>query len=149
MTLLEKALAVHPNFSTKYILDNRCPSGLGLVENIDCDVATALEENRCIECWNREYKEPNEPKEPCKETTGTVEHDPVNHPSHYTTGMECIEEIIRVFGKEVAAHFCLGNVWKYRKRALHKNGLEDLDKSDWYMEKYCELMREVAMFNGN
>lgn len=68
------------------------------------------------------------------------EHDPVNHPSHYTTGMECIEEIITVFGKEVAAHFCLGNVWKYRKRALHKNGLEDLDKSDWYMNKYWELM---------
>ena len=64
----------------------------------------------------------------------------VNHPSHYTTGMECIEEIITVFGKEVAAHFCLGNVWKYRKRALHKNGIEDLDKSDWYMNKYVELM---------
>lgn len=68
------------------------------------------------------------------------EHDPVNHPSHYTQGMEAIEEMIAVFGKETVAHFCLCNVWKYRKRALHKNGLEDLEKSDWYMNKYWELM---------
>ena len=66
--------------------------------------------------------------------------DNVNHPSHYTQGgMECIDEMVVVFGKEAVKNFCLCNVWKYRKRALFKNGQEDLDKSDWYMKKYKEL----------
>ena len=69
--------------------------------------------------------------------------DVVNHPSHYTQGgMECIDEMIMVFGVEAVKHFCLCNVWKYRKRALHKNGQEDLDKADWYLNKYKELSDE-------
>lgn len=68
-------------------------------------------------------------------------HDPVNHPSHYTNGgIECIDEMIMVFGEMTVANFCLCNVWKYRKRALYKNGEEDLKKADWYMAKYKELI---------
>ena len=68
-------------------------------------------------------------------------HDAVNHPSHYCQkgSMECIEEMIVVFGKEATMTFCIMNVWKYRKRALFKNGKEDMDKADWYMKKYIEL----------
>ena len=69
-------------------------------------------------------------------------NDPVNHPSHYTNGMECIDEMILVFGELTVANFCLCNVWKYRKRALHKNGEEDLKKADWYMNKYKELIEK-------
>lgn len=66
--------------------------------------------------------------------------DMVNHPDHYTQGgMECIDEMLLVFGKEAVKHFCLCNVWKYRKRALFKNKEEDLEKADWYMNKYKEL----------
>lgn len=66
--------------------------------------------------------------------------DMVNHPPHYTSGgIECIDELEIVFGREAVKHFCLCNVWKYRKRALLKNGQEDLDKADWYMAKYKEL----------
>lgn len=73
--------------------------------------------------------------------------DVVNHPSHYTTGgMECIDEMILVFGEATVADFCLCNVWKYRKRALHKNGQEDLDKADWYMNKYKELVAKRKGF---
>lgn len=69
------------------------------------------------------------------------ENDVVNHPSHYCQdgSMECIDEMITVFGEEAVMWFCLCNVWKYRKRALFKNGKEDLKKSDWYMKKYKEL----------
>lgn len=63
----------------------------------------------------------------------------VDHPEHYNRGIECIEEMIAVFGVEVVKHFCLCNVWKYRYRASDKNGKEDLDKSDWYIKKYMEL----------
>lgn len=67
--------------------------------------------------------------------------DVVNHPSHYCqSGIECIDEMILVFGKETVANFCLCNVWKYRKRALLKNGQEDMDKADWYMNKFKELI---------
>ena len=74
--------------------------------------------------------------------------DVVNHPSHYTHGgMECIDEMILTFGHEAVMNFCLCNVWKYRKRALHKNGIEDMKKSDWYMNKYRELT-EMEIING-
>lgn len=67
--------------------------------------------------------------------------DMVNHPAHYERegAMESIDEMILVFGKEAVAAFCLCNAWKYRYRALDKNGLEDIKKSDWYMAKYKEL----------
>lgn len=66
----------------------------------------------------------------------------VNHPDHYNRSVECIDEMIAVFGVEVVKHFCLCNVWKYRYRASDKNGQEDLEKSDWYMKKYMELSGE-------
>lgn len=73
-----------------------------------------------------------------------VEHDPVNHPSHYCRegGMESIDEMILIFGKEAVKWFCLLNAWKYRYRASSKNGEEDLRKSDWYIRKYKELSEE-------
>lgn len=67
-------------------------------------------------------------------------HDPVNHPSHYTHGgMECIDEMVALYGVEEVKSFCKLNVHKYRKRALYKNKEEDLKKADWYMNKYVEL----------
>lgn len=71
----------------------------------------------------------------------TTPHDTVNHPSHYCRegGIESIDEMVLVFGKEAVKHFCLCNIWKYRYRAADKNGEEDLKKSDWYMKKYKEL----------
>lgn len=70
--------------------------------------------------------------------------DMINSPPHYCRegGMECIDEMIILFGKEVVKHFCLCNAWKYRYRAADKNGEEDLKKSDWYIRKYKELMEE-------
>lgn len=66
----------------------------------------------------------------------------VNHPSHYNQGgMECIDEMVLLFGRDVTMHFCLCNAWKYRYRANAKNGQEDLDKANWYIAKYKELLR--------
>ena len=69
------------------------------------------------------------------------EYDIISKPKHYNRegGMECIDEMILVFGKEAVKHFCLCNAWKYRYRAADKNGEEDLKKSDWYLSKYKEL----------
>lgn len=60
------------------------------------------------------------------ESEPVPENDSVNHPSHYCQegSMECIDEMIVVFGKGAVMNFCLLNVWKYRKRAVFKNGEE-------------------------
>lgn len=65
--------------------------------------------------------------------------DSVNHPSHYQGNHECIDEMIALFGVKAVKHFCMCNVYKYRFRAANKNGQEDLDKADWYMDKLMEL----------
>ena len=65
--------------------------------------------------------------------------DAVNHPAHYQGKHECIDEMIALFGVEAVKHFCMCNVYKYRYRAANKNGQEDLDKADWYMDKLMEL----------
>lgn len=73
------------------------------------------------------------------------EKDAVNHPEHYeSVSYECIDEMVAVFGMSVVANFCLCNVWKYRYRALNKNGKEDMEKSDWYMCKYMELKKAMS-----
>lgn len=68
------------------------------------------------------------------------EPEHVNHPKHYNahpSGVECIT---------IAEHmiFCLGNAMKYLWRADHKNGLEDLKKAAWYINREIEL-REKAV----
>ena len=72
----------------------------------------------------------------------------INHPSHYNRedAMECIDEMVLVFGKEAVKNFCLCNIWKYRYRAADKNGEIDLEKSDWYMKKYQELCEEPVLY---
>lgn len=85
--------------------------------------------------------DPPEAVEDWIEIPSTPTNDIVNHPEHYCRegAMECIEEMITLFGKEVVKHFCLCNAWKYRYRSNAKNGEEDIKKSDWYIRKYKEL----------
>lgn len=63
--------------------------------------------------------------------------DPVSHPKHYTqhpSGIECIQ---------ITQHmnFCLGNAMKYIWRADLKNGIEDLEKARWYIDREIELRK--------
>ena len=65
---------------------------------------------------------------------------PVNHPSHYNNGdIECIDAMVSAFGAEAVATFCKINAFKYVWRADHKNGIEDVDKAIWYLNKFKEL----------
>lgn len=69
------------------------------------------------------------------------DYDPVSKPEHYTnTKVECIDAMIEVFGIEAVKSFCVCNSFKYHWRAKDKNGEEDLQKADWYMQKYKELV---------
>lgn len=78
-------------------------------------------------------------KEDTAEPEAATEKETVNHPAHYQGKHECIDEMIALFGVEAVKHFCMCNVYKYRYRAANKNGQEDLDKADWYMDKLMEL----------
>lgn len=68
------------------------------------------------------------------------EGDPVNHPSHYETGkFESIDVMVETQGVEAVQNFCVCNAFKYIYRHRFKNGVEDIKKAIWYLNKYVEL----------
>ena len=79
--------------------------------------------------------------ETIKDKYTIINKEKVNHPKHYNreNAMECIDEMVMLFGVKETQIFCKLNAWKYRYRAAEKNGIEDLKKSDWYIQKYKEL----------
>ena len=68
-------------------------------------------------------------------------NDPVNHPSHYTTGgIECIDAIeaaLTCQTNPIRAWYT-GQIFKYLWRWPMKNGLEDLKKAQFYLNKLIE-----------
>ena len=44
-----------------------------------------------------------------------------------------------VFGDIGTCYFCLTNAFKYMWRYKNKNGQEDLDKAQWYLNKVDEI----------
>lgn len=66
--------------------------------------------------------------------------DVVNHPSHYESGrFECIDVMEETQGKEAVMDFCICNAFKYLYRHKRKNGIEDIKKARWYLDKFIEL----------
>ena len=66
--------------------------------------------------------------------------DNINHPAHYNKGIECIDIIQTILGREGCAAFCIGNAIKYIYRHDQKgHAQEDIEKAIWYLKKYLEL----------
>ncbi|WP_438435434.1 DUF3310 domain-containing protein [Gorillibacterium sp. sgz500922] len=63
--------------------------------------------------------------------------DPVNHPGHYTAGkVECIDAIeAATTGLQGAEAYSTGQIIKYTWRWKWKNGVEDLRKARWYLDR--------------
>lgn len=62
--------------------------------------------------------------------------DNVNHPSHYTQGaIECIDAIEASMTPTEFRGAMKANIIKYLWRYEHKNGLEDLKKARFYLER--------------
>ena len=81
---------------------------------------------------------------PTMQTMPVKFDDVVNHPSHYCTGKyECIEVMTEVFGKEAVQAFCRCNAFKYLYRSDRKNGIEDIKKARWYINKFIDLEEEL------
>lgn len=68
------------------------------------------------------------------------EKEEINHPDRYKGGkFECIDVMLDVFGADAVKHFCILNAFKYLWRAEKKNGIEDIKKAVWYLNKLIEL----------
>lgn len=67
--------------------------------------------------------------------------DNVNHPAHYTAGkietIDVIEDTVADFESVLQ-----GNILKYVIRYRHKNGLEDLKKAQWYLNRLIAKLEE-------
>lgn len=82
-----------------------------------------------------------------KEATGWTDQVPdddnVNHPSHYNRkGIEAIAAIEASMDREEFLGYLKGNVLKYVWRYKYKNGVEDLEKANWYMRKLIEEIKK-------
>jgi hypothetical protein len=65
--------------------------------------------------------------------------DNVNHPKHYTQGK--IEVIDFILDQKMG--YLESNIVKYICRYKYKNGLEDLKKAQWYINKLIEQQDET------
>ena len=71
--------------------------------------------------------------------------DVVNHPVHYNTGkIEVISIIEDQLTPEEFRGYIKGNILKYITRERHKNGLEDLKKARWYLDRLIKKMEKEA-----
>ena len=70
--------------------------------------------------------------------------DNVNNPTHYTQGeIECIDCIKAATVNKVGIEaFCVGNAIKYLFRYENKNGLEDVRKAQWYINRLIQELEE-------
>lgn len=89
------------------------------------DISRGACENAETKCCN---KEPNA--------------DMVNHPSHYTQGgIECIDALkAATISKTGIEAVCTANAIKYLWRYEEKNGIEDVKKARWYIDR---LIKEL------
>lgn len=78
-----------------------------------------------------------EEKKPPKQN----QEERVNHPSHYTWGkVETIDLVRSLLTDGEYSGYLKGNILKYVHRYEHKNGVEDLEKAQWYLK---ELVHET------
>ena len=64
--------------------------------------------------------------------------DCVNSPPHYNQkGIECIDAI-HASTDDGFQYYLQGNIIKYLWRYRYKNGVEDLKKAQWYLNKLIE-----------
>ena len=68
------------------------------------------------------------------------DHDNVNSPSHYLGKVECIDCIeSATAGLNGIEAVCTGNAIKYLYRWKKKNGITDLKKAKWYIDKIISV----------
>lgn len=54
--------------------------------------------------------------------------------------------MIETQGAKATKEFCICNAFKYLYRHKRKNGVEDIKKAIWYLNKYLELSADEELF---
>ena len=63
----------------------------------------------------------------------------VNHPPHYNQkGIECIDAI-EAATDDGFEYYLQGNIMKYIWRYRYKNGVQDLEKAKWYLNRLIAI----------
>ena len=102
----------------------------------ECKEVNSLDLLKLYKKWNSEIQDEKNKKQDI-----AIKEDRVNHPSHYNTGdIEVISYIKDKLTNEEYNGYCIGNVLKYVSRYKHKNGKEDLDKANVYLDWAIEVM---------
>jgi len=105
---------------------------------VDCRYFLKTEKQLPCKNCNANYLQPNGYADLWEEEIkGSLseESNPVR-PNHYKScSIECIDAMILAFGADTVAEFCIINAFKYIWRYKDKNGLEDLNKAEYYINK--------------
>ena len=98
--------------------------------------------HRLVKADSLNLANPDEP-EPGMEPL--ISPDMVNHPPHYqsASGIEVID-VIEAFTDDLYGieAVCQGNAVKYLLRWPNKNGIEDLEKCKWYIDKLIASIKK-------
>lgn len=70
----------------------------------------------------------------------------IDHPAHYTAGkVECIDALeAATVGLQGIEAVCTASTIKYMWRWKRKNGLEDLQKAKWFLEKLIKHVENAS-----
>lgn len=71
----------------------------------------------------------------------------VNHPEHYG-GEGSPFEVIKII-EAYNIGFCDGNVLKYLLRWRNKDGMQDLYKCRWYLDRFIKEQEEIQAHDSN
>ena len=73
-----------------------------------------------------------------------MKEDLVTNPKPYNQGdIECIDAIRALLSSEEFIGYLRGNSLKYRWRFRYKNGVQDLDKAEWYENRLKEELKKL------
>lgn len=116
-------------------LKEKCPFGDDCEWSVENNTAEGIKNQiRTLEAYLKMRDEAD------KATETTKTPSAIDHPSHYNKGnVECIDAIkAATVGLNGFEGFCAGNAIKYLFRWKHKNGVEDLKKSQVYIDWLIE-----------
>lgn len=101
-----------------------------------------------MEYMRMRFKEEEMKKKQADEQSDNQEMEKmVNHPDHYTySSIETID-MIESMTAEGFHYYLEGNILKYLARYRHKNGIQDLKKAQWYLNKLIEVQYDTS--DGN
>lgn len=68
--------------------------------------------------------------------------DVVNKPLHYQGEVEAIDSIKSAMSYENFKGYLQGNILKYSIRYDRKNGIEDLQKAQWYTNRLIQHLQD-------